>query len=77
MTLTVRLYAERKKWLVDGVKAHATRQPGEGKPEVIEIAMVVDGDLDAGQRQRLLEISTRCPVHRSLLESVKIVHREP
>jgi putative redox protein len=32
----------------------------------------LEGNLDEGQRQRLLEIATRCPVHRSLSSEIKI-----
>jgi uncharacterized OsmC-like protein len=53
----------------------ATREPDHGKPETIELEVVIDGDLDAEQRERLAQISTRCPVHRSLIEGVKVVHR--
>ena len=75
MTLTVRLYAERKQWSIRGITARATREPDHGKPEVVVLDVVVDGDLDPEQRERLTQISTRCPVHRALIESVKIVHR--
>jgi putative redox protein len=33
------------------------------------------GDLDDDQRKRLLEIADRCPVHRTLQETVEIVTR--
>ncbi|MEZ5918172.1 MAG: hypothetical protein R3C40_11525 [Parvularculaceae bacterium] len=32
----------------------------------------LDGDLDAAQRARLLEIADKCPVHRMLSEGVSI-----
>ncbi len=75
MTLTVRLYAERKQWPVEGVTVRATRQPDHGKPDIIELEMLIKGALDAEQHERLVQISTRCPVHRSLMEGVKVVHR--
>ena len=33
---------------------------------------VAAGDLDETQRKRLLEIATRCPVHRTLSSEIKI-----
>ena len=32
----------------------------------------LEGDLDKDQRKRLLEITTRCPVHRTLSSEIKI-----
>ena len=39
------------------------------EPAVIELV----GDLDEAQRQRLLEIADRCPVHRTLESDPQIV----
>jgi putative redox protein len=33
---------------------------------VFERVLTLDGDLDADQRARLLEIANKCPVHRTL-----------
>ena len=73
--LTVRLYAERKGWAVDRIETRLARDPGEGKINSIEMELLVGGDLSDEQRQRLAEIATRCPVHRSLTEGVTITHR--
>jgi putative redox protein len=40
--------------------------------DVIEKELEVEGELDDEQRARLLEISARCPVHRTLLNEIKI-----
>jgi len=72
--LTVRLYAERKGWRLDRIEARATRDPGEGKINSIELELLLGGDLSDEQRRRLAEIALRCPVHRSLTEGVTITH---
>lgn len=36
----------------------------------------MDGELDAEQRQRLLEIADKCPVHRTLTGEVQIETKE-
>jgi putative redox protein len=38
----------------------------------IDRVIAFDGDLDAAQRQRLLEIADRCPVHRTLTSEIEI-----
>ncbi|MDR3437457.1 bifunctional alpha/beta hydrolase/OsmC family protein [Telmatospirillum sp.] len=66
--LTLRLYAERKQWPLEGVRVvvgHTKRQ--DGTPTDLFVRDIrLDGPLDATQRDRLLEIAGRCPVHRLL-----------
>ena len=73
--LTVRLYAERKGWTLDRIETRVTRDAGEGKINSIELELLLDGDLSEEQRQRLAEIASRCPIHRTLAEGVTITHR--
>jgi len=43
-----------------------------GMLDEIESQILLEGSLDDTQRARLLEIATRCPVHRTLTSEVKI-----
>jgi len=72
--LTVRLYAERKGWPVDRIETRLTRDAGEGKIASIDLEVLLGGDLTDEQRQRLAEIASRCPIHRTLSEGVTITH---
>ena len=72
--LTVRLYAERKGWSVDRIETRLTRDAGEGKVNSIDLELFLGGDLNGEQRQRLAEIASRCPIHRTLTEGVTITH---
>ncbi len=76
-SMTLRMYAERKKWPMTGVsvdvthdKIHATDcehcDTTTGKVDNFQRIIRIEGDLDDDQRARLLEIADRCPVHRSL-----------
>jgi len=67
-TMTLRLYADRK-----GLPVHRIRtwtghhKVADGNPpDVFSRRIAVEGDLTTEQRQRLLEIADRCPVHRTL-----------
>jgi len=73
--LTVRLYAERKGWPVDRIETRLTRDAGQGKISSIDLELLLGGDLSDEQRQRLGEIASRCPIHRTLTEGVTIAHR--
>jgi len=81
--MTLRLYAERKALPLDQVtvelshaKIHAQDcadcETKEGMIDRIERAITLAGDLDAAQRQRLMEIADKCPVHRTLTSEIDI-----
>ena len=52
-----------------------TRDAGEGKINSIDLELLLGGDLSDEQRQRLAEIASRCPIHRTLSEGVTITQR--
>jgi len=81
--MTLRLYAERKALRLDRVtvrlrhaKIHAADcescETKEGKIDRIEREIALEGELDAEQRARLLEIADKCPIHRTLTSEVEI-----
>ncbi|MDJ0950130.1 MAG: alpha/beta fold hydrolase [Alphaproteobacteria bacterium] len=85
-SMTLRMYANRKKWPLDRVavrlkhdKIHAEDcaecETKQGKVDRIEREIEISGDLDAEQRQRLLEIADKCPVHQTLERRNEIVTR--
>jgi putative redox protein len=41
--------------------------------DVIEKKVELEGNLSEEQRERLLQISARCPVHRTLMNEIKIL----
>lgn len=86
-TLTLRMYADHKKWPLERAdvrlrhsKVHVRdgQSAAEGKGtklDHIERQLHLLGPLDETQRARLLEIANKCPVHRTL-ESDIIVKTE-
>lgn len=80
-SMTIRMYARRKGWPLQGVsvdilhaKEHATdaAEPG-AKVDRFERQIRLTGDLSEEQRDRLLEIADKCPVHRTLERSSEVV----
>ena len=62
-------------WTLDRIETRLTRDAGEGKINSIDLELLLGGDLSDEQRQRLVEIASRCPIHRTLTEGVTITHR--
>lgn len=82
-SMTLRLYADRKKWPLEAVtvevnhqKVHVedctTCEQPSARIDVFERQIRIEGPLDEAQRARLVEIADRCPVHRTLTSEVRI-----
>jgi putative redox protein len=83
-SMTIRMYARRKKIPLQHVevdvshnKIHATDcdtcDSATGKIDQFERKITLSGDINAEDRQRLLKIADRCPVHRTLESEINIV----
>jgi len=78
--MTLKMYAERKKWPLEKVtvtlkhsKMHVedSSHP-EGKKSKVDVfhrMINMEGDLDKEQKERLMEIADKCPVHRTLTDT--------
>ena len=75
--ITVRMYADRKQWPLERLeltlshdRVHAADcedcEHEDGIVSVIECAIKPFGDLSEEQRQRLIEIADKCPVHKTI-----------
>lgn len=87
--ITLRMYAELKQIKLDDVSVRLTHErvapgapeftpeeiaaSGAGKRDLIRIAVSLQGDLTPEQRNRMLEIAGRCPVHRLLDAQPRII----
>ena len=60
---------------VFGGKIVRAKQLMHGKVDRIERVIELEGSLDDSQRQRLLEIADKCPVHQTLHRKNEIVSR--
>jgi uncharacterized OsmC-like protein len=86
-SMTVRLYADRKQWPLKRIKVRlkhgriyakdcADCETKEGLIDHIDRAITFEGELDAEQRKRLMDIADKCPVHRTLTSEVDIKSTE-
>ena len=77
------MYAERKGMALRAVEVRLSHarihardcedcETKEGMLDEIRSEIRLDGDLDDAQRARLMEIASRCPVHRTLTSEIRI-----
>ncbi|MGC3872358.1 OsmC family protein [Halomonas sp. GXIMD04776] len=69
--ITARMYARRKEWPLEKVNVTVKRDDSQERHGLyrLDIEMEFHGIEDAEQRNRLLEISDRCPIHRIVTTS--------
>ena len=82
-SMTLRMYADIKKWDLQKVEVEVERskvhaedwadcEDKNAKVDRFERRITVTGGLDKKQKERLLYIANRCPVHRTLQSDIII-----
>lgn len=82
-SMTIQMYARRKKWSLETVETHISHsksyiedcencESSSAKIDTFEREIVLKGDLDEKQTQRILQIADKCPVHKTLHAEVEI-----
>ena len=82
-SMTLRMYAQRKKLALEKVTVRLSHQRvhvddcndcDSVEGQIAEITRVIhlQGELSADERARLMEIADRCPVHRTLEHEIKV-----
>ena len=83
-SMTLRMYADRKKLPLEKVRIRLEHEKGpaedcktctedeKARVDIITKYIALEGDLDEATRMRLMEIADKCPVHRTLNAPVVI-----
>ena len=80
-SMTLRMYARRKGWPVthisvdvshDKVHAQDAQSSGAAKADLFRRRITLEGDLDGDQREKLLQIADKCPVHKTIEASSQV-----
>lgn len=85
-SMTIRMYVQRKGWALRRIhvrlqheKIHAKDcaecETKAGMVDQITREIMLEGDLDAEQTAKVMEIADKCPVHRTLTSEIRIVTR--
>lgn len=81
--MTVQMYARRKNWNLENITVHVDYskehaydsencEKTSSKLDTFTKTIKLEGDLSDEQKNRLLEIADRCPVHRTLISTIQI-----
>lgn len=72
-SITLRMYADRKAWPLESVEVDVNfERDAATKTSLILRKIKLFGPLDAEQKQRLLQIADKCPVHQALTNPITI-----
>ena len=82
-SMTLRMYSDKKQWPLESVTVRLTHrkihagdcelcETERGMIDEITRVITLVGDLDDDQRERLLQIADRCPVHKTMHGEVAI-----
>jgi len=69
--ITLRMYADRKKWDVSKIKVEVASEKIDNKT-FFKREILLEGNLEEDQRHRLLQIANSCPVHKVLTNPIEI-----
>lgn len=75
---TLRMYADKKGWDVDKIEVELdiqTTKTETGQSAEIESAITITGDITDEQKQRMLDIARKCPVHKLLTNTIQITSK--
>ena len=81
--MTMRMYADHKKWKIDEINVHmdhkkdyaadsSDAENSKAKVDIIDRFIEIVGDIDDSQRGRMMKIADKCPVHRTLHGVVEV-----
>ena len=82
--MTLQMYAKRKGWALDNVKVHTSFgkshaedcqdcETDSAKLDTFHREITLSGNLDEKQKLRMLQIADKCPVHKTLHNTVQVL----
>jgi putative redox protein len=83
-SMTIRMYAARRQWPLQGIAVRLRHEKTykedcencedpKSRIDRITREITLSGSLTSEQKERLVEIANRCPVHRTLMEESQIL----
>jgi putative redox protein len=77
ISITLRMYADRKEWPLEKVEVDVSVDRDEHSNITnIRKSLVLVGDLDDKQRTRLRAVADKCPIHKILSNTIHIEYAD-
>jgi putative redox protein len=74
--ITIEMYADRKGWEIGDVNVDVDYEPAQrGTPTKFQMTVQLPKELPEDQREKLMTIAAKCPVHRTLEGEVMFEER--
>lgn len=73
---TLRMYADRKDWDIERIDLELSiriEKTGTGQISHIETSIDITGNITSEQKERMLEIAAKCPIHKLLSNPIDII----
>ncbi len=70
-SITIKMYAERKKMNLQDVSVELNLTKWTDRTE-IERTVILKGNLNEQERERLLQVANACPIHKALTHPIHI-----
>jgi putative redox protein len=65
--ITIEMYADRKGWDLGDLEVNVNYEPAQrGSPTKFQMEVRMPKELPEEQREKLMQIAAKCPVHRTL-----------
>jgi putative redox protein len=65
--ITIEMYADRKGWDLGDLEVNVNYEPAQrGSPTKFQMEVRMPKELPEQQREKLMQIAAKCPVHRTL-----------
>jgi len=72
VVITVRMYADRKDWPLEAVRAELTHERESPGDETVHLRLRFEGALSEEQKARLETIAGKCPVKRTVTGALAV-----
>jgi putative redox protein len=73
IAVTIEMYAERKGWNVGAVEVDVDVEYDDFRPLSFTVTLKLPAELSDEQRERLLAIAAKCPVHQLLAGETHVI----
>lgn len=69
--ITLKMFAENKQWPLEGIHVEVAFDQEQGyESTVMDRKIRLKGNLSDEQKERLLAVANKCPVHKTLTQSI-------